>query len=416
MCGMAVINACFADLSRNYLFAETATIAKQWEAEHPGENLIRMGVGDVALPIIKSASEAMESAARAMSTEEGFHGYSPGQGYCFLRKLIAENDYGDAKKPITSEDIFVSDGAKSDCGGLLDLFSSSAIIGLCDPGYPAYAEAAALHGMAGEFDKQSGRWSRLVYLPCRKDNDFLPEPPSRHLDIVYLCSPNNPSGIAMPYSHLKTWIDWANKTGAVIIFDAAYKSYIMQSEIPHTIYQVEGAAECAIEIGSFSKGAGFTGVRCSYSVIPKQLVRDGSKLQELWRRRQSARFNGVSYITQCGAAAAYSAKGKNECREQIDYYLRNTKMLRSGLSQCGFDVYGGLNAPYLWIEAPGMMSGKELFDAFLRRCAILTTPGAGFGPCGDKYVRISGFCKREAAQEAVNRIQRLAIGCSGQSK
>ena len=392
-------------MSENYLFTQTAAIATQWEKQHTDEKLIRMGIGDFVHPIAPAIICEMQLAAAELGDMAGFRGYGPEQGYLFLRELIAEHEYRQRGIGILPDEIFVSDGAKSDCGGILDLFDKENRIGVCDPVYPAYADAAAIGGFAGEYDADTDRWSRLLYLPCTESNSFIPGIPDDELDIVYLCSPNNPTGAAMNRQQLECWVTWANSNKAVIIYDGAYEAYITDPLVPRSIYEVDGAKTCAIELRSFSKTAGFTGVRCSYTVIPEELIMGNSGLKSMWKRRQAARFNGVSYITQKAAAAVYSEEGHKQMRAQVEYYLDNARMIRNKMQQLGFGVYGGENAPYIWVKAPGGLTGWDFFHRLLEKCAVLSTPGEGFGPHGNEYVRLSAFCQRRFVEKALDRIE-----------
>lgn len=402
---MNQINVNFLKLPGSYLFTETARRIAAWEERNPGARLVRLGIGDATLPIPGAAAEAMADAAMGMATQDGFRGYGPEQGYGFLRQAVSEHEYKARGVDIEADEVFVSDGAKSDCGGILELFGPDVRIGLCDPVYPAYADAAAITGRAGEYDTALGRWSDLCYLPCTEENGFVPEPPGNRADLVYLCFPNNPTGAAATREQLAQWVNWANASGAVLLYDGAYEAYITDHTLPHSIFEIKGAKTCAVEFRSFSKTAGFTGVRCGYTVIPKALRRDGASLHALWKRRQAARFNGVSYIVQRGAAAIYTEAGQKQVAECIAQYQKNAGILRDGLLDAGFSVFGGVNAPYIWVKIPGNIVSWDYFDWLLQTCAIAATPGGGFGPHGEGYIRLTAFCSKHDAEEAVRRIQ-----------
>lgn len=404
---MARINENFRKLPGSYLFTETARRASEWQRANPGTRLIRLGVGDVTLPIPRAAVDAMAKAAAEMGTAEGFHGYGPEQGYEFLRRAIAEHDYQARGADISPGEIFISDGAKSDCGGILDLFDRDDVIALCDPVYPAYADGAAIAGRAGEYDKEKGCWTGLCYLPCTEENGFVPEPPRGRADLIYLCFPNNPTGTTATRQQLERWVDWANDCGAVILFDGAYEAFITTPGIPHSIYEIRGAKTCAIEFRSFSKTAGFTGTRCAYTVIPGALKRGGVSLHDLWSRRQAARFNGVSYVVQRGAVALYTPEGRSQTAKNIACYHHNAEIIRNGLTQAGLTVFGGVDSPYVWVKVPKGMDSWSFFDLLLHECAVVTTPGAGFGPHGEGYLRLTAFGMPEDTVEAVNRMKNL---------
>ena len=404
---MAVINESFRKLPGNYLFSETARRAAQWKTDHPGERLISLGVGDVTQPLPEAASEAMAAAAREMATAAGFHGYGPEQGYGFLREVISEWDYRARGTEVSPDEIFVTDGAKSVCGDILDLFGKEPTIALSDPVYPAYADGAAITGRGGKYDSESKRWSKLRYLPCTEGNGFIAEPPDQRVELVYLCFPNNPTGAMATREQMERWVTWANACGAVILFDGAYEAFVQTAGHPRSIYEIPGAKNCAIEFRSFSKTAGFTGVRCGYAVIPERLERDGENLLKLWRRRQAARSNGVSYVVQRGAEALYSLEGQSQIRERISCYRQNAADIRSALISAGLTVFGGVDAPYIWMRVPSDMDSWTCFDLLLHRCGVVTTPGAGFGPCGEGYLRLTAFGCREDTAEAIRRIKNL---------
>lgn len=406
---MVKINDNFQKMPGGYLFTETARRAADWQRENPGKRLLRLGVGDVTLPIPQAAADAMVKASNEMMQKSGFHGYGPEQGYEFLRRAVAEHDYQARGVEISHEEVFVTDGAKSDCGAILDLFGKDNVIALCDPVYPAYADCAAIAGRAGEYDKGKARWTGLRYLPCTEENGFIPEPPEDRVDLVYLCFPNNPTGAVATRQQLKRWVDWANDVGAVILFDGAYEAFLTTPGIPHSIYEIEGAERCTIEFRSFSKTAGFTGVRCAYTVIPRKLNRCGNDLHSMWCRRQAARFNGVSYIVQRGAEALYTKEGCEQILANLAYYHQNASIIRAGLIEAGMSAFGGIDSPYVWAKAPDGINSWDLFDLFLQKCAIVSTPGVGFGPHGEGYLRLSAFGEREEIVEAMERIKQLKL-------
>ena len=402
---MVHVNENFCKLPGSYLFSEIGRRVARFSGEHPEAELIRLGIGDVTRPLVPAVVEAMERAAAEMGTPEGFHGYGPEQGYDFLRQAIADHDYQARGVAVEAEEIFVSDGAKSDCGNMGDIFSLDNVVAVCDPVYPVYVDSNAMAGRAGEYDPASGKWSRLVYLPCVKENGFVPAIPEGRADMVYLCFPNNPTGAMATRAQLKAWVDWANANGSVLLYDSAYEAFISQPELPHSIFEIEGARTCAIEFRSFSKTAGFTGTRCAYTVVPKELVRDGVSLNSLWNRRQTTKFNGVPYVVQRGAQAVYTPAGQEQVRQTIAYYQRNAQVIREGLARAGLEVYGGVNAPYIWVATPQGMGSWDFFDLLLRQAHVVTTPGAGFGPSGEGYIRVTAFGRAEQAAQAVERIQ-----------
>ncbi|MEG2097524.1 MAG: LL-diaminopimelate aminotransferase [Pseudoflavonifractor sp.] len=401
----ATINPNYPKLPGNYLFSEIARRVEAYSAGHPDAALIRLGIGDVTRPLAPAVIAAMHAAVEEMGSTGGFRGYGPEQGYAFLRTAIAAGDYADTD--ITPDEIFVSDGAKSDCGNMGDIFGTDNIVAVCDPVYPVYVDASAMAGRAGEFDPKTGTWSRLLYLPCLAENGFMPEPPREIADLIYLCSPNNPTGAAATKKQLRAWVDYANGAGAVILFDAAYEAFITDPDLPHSIFEISGAQTCAIEFRSFSKTAGFTGNRCAYTVVPKALQRDGVSLHALWNRRQCTKFNGAAYIVQRGAAAIYIPQGRQEIRANIGYYQQNAKVILAGLTAAGLKVSGGKNSPYLWAETPEHLPSWDFFDLLLRQAGVVTTPGGGFGPHGEGYIRLTAFGDAAETQVAVARIQKL---------
>lgn len=404
---MVKLNNRISLLSENYLFSETARRAAIWKEKHPKGDLIRLGIGDVTLPLPAAVTQAMALAARELGDEETFRGYGPEQGYEFLREAIAREDYKFRGVELSADEIFVSDGIKTDCGAVLELFDKDNVIGVCDPVYPAYVDASVITGYTGVFSHECGKWSNLRYLPCSEQDGFIPNLPQERIDLVYLCFPNNPTGAVASAEQLKLWVDWANRTGVVLLFDGAYQAFIKSAEVPHSIYEIPGAETCAIEFRSFSKTAGFTGVRCGYTVIPKALKRNEMSLWQMWKRRLAGRTNGVSYITQRGAQAVYSAEGRRQVRECIGYYQRNAEYMKKNLKENGFTVYGGENAPYLWVKVPQGTDSWAFFQTLLDKCGVLTTPGAGFGMEGDGFLRLTSFGNYDDVKEAVERIQKL---------
>ena len=402
---MVQINRNFSKLPGSYLFSEIGRRVAAYSRENPDVPLIRLGIGDVTRPLVPAVTQAMARAVAEMGTSGGFHGYGPEQGYDFLRQAIAEHDYRARGVAVDPEEIFVSDGAKSDCGNIGDIFGPDNVVAVCDPVYPVYVDSNAMAGRAGDYDPATGRWSRLVYLPCVRENGFVPAIPEGRADMVYLCFPNNPTGAMATRAQLKAWVDWANANGSVILYDSAYEAFISEPDLPHSIFEIEGARTCAIEFRSFSKTAGFTGTRCAYTVVPRELEREGVSLNALWNRRQTTKFNGVPYVVQRGAQAVYTPEGQAQVRETISYYQRNARVIREGLSRAGLEVYGGVNAPYIWVKTPHDMGSWDFFDLLLRRAHVVTTPGAGFGPSGEGYIRVTAFGEAQQAVQAVERIQ-----------
>lgn len=404
---MAKVNENYQKLPGSYLFSEIARRTAAYSEEHPEANLIKMGIGDVTRPLAPAVIEAMHNAVNDLSKPETFHGYGPEQGYDFLREVIAENDFHARGVDIAVDEIFVSDGAKSDCGNIGDILAIDNKIAVCDPVYPVYVDTNAMAGRAGEYDEEAQGWTNIYYMPTTAENGFCPALPDCKVDVIYLCSPNNPTGTVLNADQLKVWVDYANENGSIIMFDAAYERFITEDAIPHSIYEVEGAKTCAIEFRSFSKTAGFTGARCGYTVVPKDLVRDGQSLNAMWNRRQTTKFNGASYVIQRGAAAVYSEEGTRQIEETLDYYRANAKVIKEGLESAGFTVFGAVNSPYIWCQTPEGMGSWEFFDKLLTEANIITTPGAGFGPSGEGYIRLTAFGDAEATKEAMERIKKL---------
>ena len=401
---MAKINENYLKLPGSYLFSEIARRVAAYSAGHPEATLIRLGIGDVTKPLVPAVVQAMHGAVDEMANASTFRGYGPEQGYDFLRNVIAEQDYAARGVDIAPDEIFISDGAKSDCGNIGDIFDVDNIVAVCDPVYPVYVDTNAMAGRAGEYLTDAGKWSKIVYMPCTAENDFAPALPEQPVDLIYLCYPNNPTGVTASREQLAKWVAYAKEQDAVILFDSAYEAFITDPAVPHTIFEIEGAKECAIEFRSFSKTAGFTGTRCAYTVVPKALVRGGASLNAMWNRRQSTKFNGAPYVVQCAAAAVYTPEGRAQTRETIAYYLNNAKVIREGLTQAGLTVYGGENAPYIWCKTPNGMPSWDFFDRLLQEANVVTTPGAGFGPAGEGYIRLTAFGDAEQTKEAVARI------------
>lgn len=407
------INDNFCKLAESYLFSEVARRINAYMAANPGAPLIRMGIGDVTIPLCPAAIKAMHQAVDDEGAGETFHGYGPEQGYAFLRDAIAENDYRARGIEIDPSEIFVSDGAKSDTGNIGDILARGNRVAVTDPVYPVYVDTNVMGGRAGEL-AENGCWSNIIYLPVTAENGFVPALPAEVADVIYLCYPNNPTGTTLTREQLKVWVDYARAHGSLILFDSAYEAFIRDEDVPHSIYEIEGAKEVAIEFRSFSKTAGFTGVRCAYTVVPKALKgrdKDGNEvdMNHLWNRRQCTKFNGASYIAQRGAAAIYTPEGKEQTRATIDYYLRNADLLRKGLAEAGLEVFGGVNAPYVWIKTPAGMDSWRFFDVLLETCHVAGTPGSGFGPSGEGYIRLTAFNTYENTAEAVERIRRATF-------
>ena len=401
---MVKVNENFLKLPGSYLFSEVARRIRVYGETHPGAEIIKLSIGDVTRPSVPAVITAMHSAVDEMGTAESFRGYGPEQGYEFLREAIAQGDYAARGVNIQPGEIFVSDGAKSDCGNIGDIFGVENVVAVCDPVYPVYVDTNAMAGRAGEYQEELGRWNRLVYMPCVEENGFSPDPPKEHVDIIYLCSPNNPTGAVISREKLKAWVDYANASGAVILYDSAYEAFITSENVPHTIFEIEGARTCAIEFRSFSKTAGFTGNRCAYTVVPMELERGGVKLNTLWNRRQCTKFNGVPYVVQRGAAAIYTSEGRAQIMANIDYYRENARVIREGLTKAGLTCFGGVDAPYIWLKTPDGVGSWDFFDQVLDRANVATTPGAGFGPSGEGYVRLTAFGGAEATKTAVERV------------
>lgn len=404
---MAHINANYLKLPGSYLFSDIAKRSNAYLEAHPEAKLIKMGIGDVTLPLPPAVTKAMHDAVDDLSHAETFHGYGPEQGYDFLREAIVANDFVARGIEIELDEVFVSDGAKSDCGNIGDILSLENRIAVCDPVYPVYVDTNAMAGRAGYYDEAAQAWTDIIYMPTTAENAFCPALPEAEADVIYLCSPNNPTGTVLTKDQLKMWVDYANEHNSIIMFDAAYERFITEDDIPHSIYEIEGAKTCAIEFRSFSKTAGFTGARCGYTVVPKALVRDGVSLNSLWNRRQTTKFNGASYVIQKGAAAIFTTEGAAQVDENIAYYLLNAKVIKESLEACGFEAFGGVNSPYIWCKTPDNMGSWEFFTKLLEEANIITTPGAGFGPAGEGYIRFTAFGNADATLEAMERVKAL---------
>ncbi len=403
---MYKINDNYLKLPGSYLFSTIGKKVNAFTAANPDKKIIRLGIGDVTLPLAPVVIDAFHKAVDEMATKETFKGYAPDLGYEFLRSAIAKNDFEARGVQIDIDEIFVSDGAKSDSGNIGDIFAVDNKIAVCDPVYPVYVDTNAMAGRTGVFDKATERWTNVIYMPCTAETNFAPELPTETPDIIYLCFPNNPTGATIKKDELQKWVDYANKVGAVIIYDAAYEAYISEDDVPHTIYECKDAKGCAIEIRSFSKNAGFTGTRLGYTVVPKELKCGDVSLNSLWARRHGTKFNGAPYITQRAGEAIYSAEGKKQTAEQVAYYMNNAKVIREGLQAAGYTVSGGVNAPYIWLKTPNNMTSWEFFDYLLEELNVVGTPGSGFGPSGEGYFRLTAFGTYENTLEAIERIKR----------
>lgn len=409
---MALVNEHFLKLPNNYLFSDIAKKVNSFKVVHPHANIISLGIGDVTQPLPKASIEAMHKAVDEMGDASTFRGYGPEHGYDFLIEAIIKNDYQPRGVQLSPSEVFISDGAKSDCGNIGDILRHDNSIGVTDPIYPVYIDSNVMCGRAGEL--VDGKWNNVTYIPCVRENNFIPQIPDRRIDIMYLCYPNNPTGLTLTKAELKKWVNYALKNDTLILYDAAYEAYIQDPEIPHSIYEIRGAKKCAIEFRSFSKTAGFTGVRCGYTVVPKELTAatltgERISLNALWNRRQCTKFNGTSYITQRGAAAIYTPEGMQQVKDTINYYMTNARMMKEGFEKVGISVYGGENAPYLWLKTPDGMTSWKFFEQMLYEAHVVGTPGVGFGPSGEGYIRLTAFGNRENCKEAMQRIRNWMI-------
>ena len=409
---MALVNEHFLKLPNNYLFSDIAKKVNAFKVSHPKTDLIRLGIGDVTRPLPQASIEAMHKAVDELANKETFHGYGPEQGYDFLIDAVIRNDYTPRGVYLEPGEVFISDGAKSDTGNIGDILRHDNSIGVTDPIYPVYIDSNVMCGRAGILE--DGRWSNVVYLPCLSENNFVPEIPDRRIDILYLCYPNNPTGTVISKAELKKWVNYALENDTLILYDAAYEAYIQDPDIPHSIYEIKGAKKVAIEFRSFSKTAGFTGVRCGYTVVPKELTAatlEGERipLNRMWNRRHCTKFNGTSYITQRGAEAIYTPEGKKQVKAIIQYYMANARIMKEALESTGLKVFGGENAPYLWVKAPGEVSSWKFFEQMLYEANVVGTPGVGFGPSGEGYIRLTAFGERADCEEAMKRIRKWLL-------
>jgi LL-diaminopimelate aminotransferase len=411
---MAKINSNYLQLQGSYLFSEIAKRRTKFIQENPNAAIISLGIGDVTRPLPEAVLGSLHAAVDEMGSEKTFRGYGPEQGYDFLIEEIIKHDYNSRGIELGSNEVFVSDGSKCDVGNIQEIFSMDSIIAVQDPVYPVYVDSNVMAGRSGNFNKETNRYENIVYLPCNAENNFKPELPKQKVDLIYLCYPNNPTGMTLTKDELKVWVDYARDNNCILLFDSAYEAYIQESDVPHSIYEIEGAKEVAIEFRSLSKTAGFTGTRCAYTVVPRELkaLDDAGNsiiVNDLWNRRQTTKFNGVSYITQKGAAAIFSAEGKQQIATLVDYYMTNAKIIREGISALGVQVYGGVNAPYIWLKTPSGLGSWEFFDKLLSEANIVGTPGVGFGQNGQGYFRLTAFGSRENTEKAVERFKQLNI-------
>ena len=404
---MFTINENYLKLPGSYLFSDIAKKIAAYQKENPEKEIIRLGIGDVTQPLAPAIIEALHGAVEEMAHAKTFHGYAPDKGYAFLREAIAKNDYQDRSCDIDPEEIFVSDGAKCDSGNIQEILGLDNKIAVCDPVYPVYVDTNVMAGRTGNYNKTTQNFDGMIYMPCTAENNFAPEFPKETPDVIYLCFPNNPTGSTISKEQLQGWVDYANKNGSLIIYDAAYEAYITEEDVPHSIYECEGAKTCAIELRSFSKNAGFTGVRLGFAVVPKDLKAGGVSLNDLWARRHGTKYNGAPYIVQKAGAAVYTEAGKAQVKEQVAYYMRNAHTIYNGLKDAGYTVSGGVNAPYVWLKTPGNQTSWEFFDTLLHEVNVVGTPGSGFGACGEGYFRLSAFGTYENTIEAIKRITKM---------
>ncbi|MBQ9866786.1 MAG: LL-diaminopimelate aminotransferase [Lachnospiraceae bacterium] len=404
---MLKANQDYLKLPGSYLFSTVARKQREFQEKNPDRSVIRLSIGDVTQPIAPVIIDALHRAVDEMASAESFHGYAPDLGYEFLRKAVSENDYKARGCDVEPDEVFISDGAKGDCGNIQEIFDKDCRVAVCDPVYPVYVDTNVMAGRTGTYDEKSGVWSDVIYMPCLKENNFAPQLPKEKPDLIYLCFPNNPTGATVTKQQLQEWVDYANRNKAIIIYDAAYEAYISEDDVPHSIYECEGARNCAIEIHSFSKNAGFTGLRLGYTVIPKELEADGVKLHGLWARRHGTKYNGAPYIIQRAGEAVYSPAGRKQLKAQVAYYMKNAAYIREGLAQAGYKVSGGVNAPYIWLETPDNMSSWDFFDLLLEKAGVVGTPGSGFGPSGEHYFRLTAFGSYENTVAAIKRIKEM---------
>lgn len=404
---MFKVNENYLKLPGSYLFSTIGKKVAAYKEANPDKSIISLGIGDVTQPLAPKIIESLHSAVDEMGKAETFHGYAPDLGYEFLRNAIAESDYKSHGCDIHADEIFVSDGAKCDSGNIQEIFSIDNKIAVCDPVYPVYVDTNVMAGRTGTYDPSTETWSDVIYMPCTAENDFVPDFPKEEPDIIYLCFPNNPTGTTITKAQLQDWVDYANKIGAVIIYDAAYEAYISEDDVAHSIYECEGARTCAIELRSFSKNAGFTGTRLGFTVVPKDLKVGDVTLHSLWARRHGTKYNGAPYIIQRAGEACYSAEGKAQLKEQVAFYMNNAKIIKEGLKDAGYTVFGGVNAPYIWLQTPDKMASWDFFDFLLKNANVVGTPGSGFGPSGEGYFRLTAFGSHENTLKAIERIKAL---------
>lgn len=409
---MIKINENFLELQESYLFATIAQKVAKYSKENPDQKIIKLGIGDVTRPIPEVVLQAIHKATDEQASSETFRGYGPEQGYEFLREKIKEYDYKSRNVDIDIDEIFVSDGAKCDCGNIVDILARDNKVAITDPVYPVYLDTNVMSGRSGKYNKETGKYENVVYIPATSKNNFVPELPKEKVDIIYLCYPNNPTGTTLTKEQLATWVKYAKENKALILFDAAYEAFITDENVPHSIYEIEGAKEVAIEFRSYSKTAGFTGMRCAFIVVPKELkgyTKSGEEvsINKLWNRRHCTKFNGVSYIVQRAAEAVYTKEGRKQIKENIDYYKENAKIIKQGLEEAGYTVYGGVNSPYVWLKLPDGMKSWDFFDKLLTEANVVGTPGVGFGPSGEGYFRLTGFGTKENTREAIRRIKEM---------
>ena len=404
---MFKLNDNYLKLPGSYLFSTIGKKVNAYSQANPDKKIIRLGIGDVTQPLAPAIIKALHGAVDEMADAKTFRGYAPDLGYEFLRNAIAENDYKTRGCDIAADEIFVSDGAKSDSANIQEILSLDNKIAVCDPVYPVYVDSNVMAGRTGTYDASAQTWSDVIYMPCNAENNFVPELPKETPDVIYLCYPNNPTGTTLTKDQLQVWVDYANKVGALIIYDAAYEAYISEDDVPHTIYECDGARTCAIELRSFSKNAGFTGVRLGFTVIPKDIKCGDTMLHSLWARRHGTKYNGAPYIVQRAGEAVYSEEGKAELKEQVAYYMKNAKTIKEGLAEAGYTVFGGVNAPYIWLKTPDNMTSWDFFDYLLENVNVVGTPGSGFGPSGEGYFRLTAFGSYENTVEALERIKKM---------
>lgn len=405
---MIKVNQNYLKLPGSYLFSTVSRKVGEYKRANPDTSVISLGIGDVTQPLAPAIIKRLHEAVDEMACPDTFKGYAPDKGYEFLRSSIIQYEYRSRGIDIDLDEVFISDGAKSDSANIQEIFSDDTVIAVCDPVYPVYVDTNVMGGRTGTYDAKTGLWSNIIYMPCREENGFAPELPDTVPDLIYLCFPNNPTGATVNKEQLQKWVDYANMHKSVIIYDAAYEAYIQEEDVPHSIYECDGARSCAIEIRSFSKNAGFTGTRLGYTVVPKSIIaEDGTTLHSLWARRQGTKFNGAPYIIQAAGDAVYSSEGREETRKQIAYYMRNATIIKEGLASAGYEVSGGINAPYIWLKTPNQMKSWDFFDYLLENANVVGTPGSGFGPSGEGYFRLTAFGTYENTKEAIERIKKL---------